>query len=110
MCSCGDLLGFDPGSLSTALESDYAFLDVACAYFAFGQNLRQHQMRIPASGEIGVAIDAQTLPKLCMASRRSWHHNSSVRSRLSALIRVNRPRIKAEWHRRLRIAPVGTPL
>jgi hypothetical protein len=33
-----------------------------------------------------------------------------VRSRLSALLRVRRPRLKAEWRSRLRIAPAGAPL
>ncbi|HWZ95411.1 MAG TPA: hypothetical protein VNW30_09480 [Opitutaceae bacterium] len=32
-----------------------------------------------------------------------------MRSRLSALVRVNRSRLKAEWRRRLRIDPMSTP-
>ena len=33
-----------------------------------------------------------------------------MRPRLSALLRLHRPRLKVEWRRRLRIKPVGTPL
>ena len=43
---------------------------------------------------------------------RRWFrdHILVVRSRLSGLVHVNQPRIKAEWSRRLRIEPVSTPL
>jgi len=67
-------------------------------------------MRTSAPGKIGTARDAQTFANRCVARRWFWPYILSVRPHLSALIHVNRPRIKAEWRRRLRIEPADTPL
>jgi hypothetical protein len=48
--------------------------------------------------------------KPCVANRRISGYTLAVRSRLSVLLRVHRPRINAEWRCRLRIAPADTTL